>query len=194
MIGYRRIMSLAAITIALGAHLLGCSAEPGVATADASSVPAEASADGAPSTVPLDAGASTLKLAVGLGEPGAFVPPLPAEPFALQRGCQGAQHVFTSLRIRGAKGKLARVEVRVHRADDEALVSVPMDVRLPLEPDAWSDTAARITGLTPVIETPSEVLGREVVIRVALTDESGARAEGSIRGTVAWGTDSCGRH
>ena len=182
MIGHRRIMSLAAITIALGAHLLGCSAEPGVATADASSVPAEASADGAPSTVPLDAGASTLKLAVGLGEPGGFVPPLPAEPFALQRGCQGA------------KGKLARVEVRVHRADDDALVSGPMDVRLPLEPDAWHDTAARITGLTPVIETPSEVLGREVVIRVALTDESGARAEGSIRGTVAWGTDSCGRH
>ncbi len=180
---------------ALVVHLLACSAETTLDATDAASAPAPATSvdSGAPtpSTAPA---APALKLAVGLGEPGAFVPPLEGEPFALQRGCQGAQHVFTSLRIRGAKGKLARVEVRVHRVDDEALVSVPTDVRLPLEPDAWSDTAARITGLTPVIETPSEVLGRQVLIRVALTDESGARVEGAIRGAVAWGTDSCGRH
>lgn len=174
--------------------LVACSAESGPSVIDASS-PLDVTAEGGPAPpIASDASAPRLKLAVGLGEPGAFVPPLAGEPFALQRGCQGAQHVFTSLRIRGAKGKLARVEVRVHRVHDEALVSVPMDVRLPLEPDEWSDTAARITGLTPVIETPSDVLGREVVIRVALTDESAERVEGSIRGVVAWGTDSCGGH
>ncbi|MFO0638986.1 MAG: hypothetical protein U0183_07225 [Polyangiaceae bacterium] len=151
--------------------------------------------DGASSSPGRDSGASLpFAIAVGLGEPGAYLPPLPDETLLLQRGCQGAQHVFTSIRARGPKGNLARVEIRVLRSRDGVLVSVPLDVKLPYEPDPFGERIKRISGLTPVIEVPGDVVGDVVEIRVSVTDDGGERAEGLVRGRVEWGPDSCGGH
>ncbi|HEU4405688.1 MAG TPA: hypothetical protein VFS43_10390 [Polyangiaceae bacterium] len=136
--------------------------------------------------------AGNFPLRVGTGVPGTFEPHEDGAVLLLQRGCQGSQHVFTSLLAEGARGPSGRVEIGVYRADDGALVSVPLDVRLPFEPDPSSGTARRITGLTPVIEAPSDVIEREVEVRAALTDDEGRRANASMRGPVRWGVDSCG--
>lgn len=135
-----------------------------------------------------------VRLAVGVGEPTVFLPTVSGEPLLLQRGCQGAQHVFTSLRILDPADAVARVSVSIHRVEDDRLVSVPVDVRLPLEPDPFSDRVRRITGLTPVVEVPSDVVGREVEIRATYTTEAGEAFTANLRGTVRWGTDSCGAH
>lgn len=136
--------------------------------------------------------AGDFALRVGTGAPGTFEPHDDGAVLLLQRGCQGSQHVFTSLLAEGARGASGRVEIGVYRADDGALVSVPLDVRLPFEPDPSSGTARRITGLTPVIEVPNDVLEREVEVRATLTDDEGRRSSAAMRGPVRWGLDSCG--
>lgn len=183
-----------ALVLVLGLVLAGCASATGEpAPMDGGRVPE--GEDGAAVAPARDAGgALPFAIAVGLGEPGAYLPSLPDETLLLQRGCQGAQHVFTAIRARGAKGALARIEVRVLRSQDGMLVSVPLDVRLPYEPDPFSAGLKRITGLTPVIEVPGDVVGNQVEIRVAVTDDGGERAEGLVRGKVEWGADSCGAH
>jgi hypothetical protein len=136
--------------------------------------------------------ADDFALRVGTGTPGTFEPHEDGAVLLLQRGCQGSQHIFTSLLAEGARGATGRAEIGVYRADDGRLVSAPLDVRLPFEPDPSSGAARRITGLTPVIEVPGDVLEREVEVRAALTDDEGRRASATMRGPVRWGLDSCG--
>jgi len=133
-------------------------------------------------------------VAIGTGSRGLFIPHEPGTPLPLQRGCQGSQHIFTSVRILGASPGLVRVRVDIVHADDDAGVSVPIDVRLTPEPDPLSDLASRVTGLTPVVEVPRDVLSMEAIVRVSVEDESGASASAEMRGVVAWGADSCGAH
>lgn len=184
-----------ALTLVALVFLIGACASTGGQQAPEDGGPGPVAQDGAAIAPSRDAGGPLpFAIAVGLGEPGAYLPPLPDETLLLQRGCQGAQHVFTAIRARGTKGALARVEVRVFRTRDGVLVSVPLDVRLPYEPDPYSTGIKRITGLTPVIEVPGDVVGDAVEVRVAVTDDGGERAEGLVRGRVEWGPDSCGRH
>jgi hypothetical protein len=135
-----------------------------------------------------------LEIAVGTGEPGTFAAVGEGATLSLQRGCQGAQHVFTSVRVLRPNGDLGRVRVAIHRLDDDALVSVPLDVRIPFERDPADDDRRRITGLTPVVEVPRDVLGREVIVRVVISDEAGRSGRGAMRGRVEWGLDSCRPH
>ncbi|MBL8952801.1 MAG: hypothetical protein JNK82_18615 [Myxococcaceae bacterium] len=136
---------------------------------------------------------TALALSVGTGRRGAMLPFVDGQVLSLQRGCQGSQHIFTSFRVVNAAAGLVRVKVRVVRTSDGETVSVPVDVRLPLEPDPLQmPEAAVITGLTPVVEVPRDVLGKEVEVRVELEDAGGAMASGSMRGTAQWGPDSCG--
>jgi hypothetical protein len=137
--------------------------------------------------------AVALDLSIGTGARGAFVPARSGS-LLLQRGCQGSQHIFTSVRLVGAATGLVRVKVTVVRLDDGMVVSVPIDVRLRPDQDPLSDAAGLLTGLTPVIEVPRDVLMRDVEVRVEVTDEAGSRAAGVMRGKVTWGPDSCGAH
>jgi hypothetical protein len=113
------------------------------------------------------------------------------ETLRLQRGCQGSQHVFTSLRVFGARDERLRVQVRIQRAADEQVVSAPLDLRLPTEEDP-EPGFVRITGLTPVIEAPRDVLGKEVIVSGSVQEQDGAAATATLRGLVEWGPDSCG--
>ncbi|RYZ61736.1 MAG: hypothetical protein EOP08_13120 [Proteobacteria bacterium] len=132
--------------------------------------------------------------AAGIGEPTIFIPVVAGDVLLLQRGCQGAQHIFTSLRMLDPGQDVGRVAVSVHRESDGLLVSVPLDVRLPLEADPFSDRVRRVTGLTPVIEVPSDVVDQAVEVRATFTTDAGAVHSASFRGVVRWGTDSCGAH
>jgi hypothetical protein len=66
-------------------------------------------------------------------------------------------------------------------------------LRLASEPTS-DPQAVQITGLTPVIEVPRDVLGREVLIQAHVESIDGAHGEGQLRGAVEWGLDSCGAH
>lgn len=135
---------------------------------------------------------AALDVRVGGGSTGTFQEVIPGAALLLQRGCQGSQHIFTALRARGAAPGALRVSVSVHRSADGALVSVPLDVRLTPEPDPDEADAVRLTGLTPVIEAPREVLGQEVTLTARVSDSARRRGEASLRGVVRWGPDSCG--
>jgi hypothetical protein len=153
-----------------------------------------------PSEDPIDGGAgelipAALELSVGTGQRGVLAPWVDGQGLVLQRGCQGSQHIFTSFRVVNASAGLVRTRISVVRVTDGVLVSVPIDVRLPLERDPLQMAEAGvITGLTPVIEVPRDVLGQNVEIRVELEDALGAKATGSVRGVVSWGADGCGSH
>jgi hypothetical protein len=141
-----------------------------------------------------DAGAPLgLTVEVGTGPRGTAQAVAAGEGLLLQRGCQGAQHIFTSVRIYQPARGAANVRVRVVRDSDGLEVSVPLDVTLPLEEDPQRLPGfGAITGLTPVIEVPKEVLGKEVSVHVSVTDAAGALGAGKMTGTVSWGPDSCG--
>lgn len=137
--------------------------------------------------------ASSLQVQVGIGERGMFQPAREGETLRLQRGCQGSQHIFTSLRIQPAVPGPLRVSITVLRQADAAVVSTPLSLRLASEPTS-DPQAVQITGLTPVIEVPRDVLGREVLIQAHVESIDGAHGEGQLRGAVEWGLDSCGAH
>lgn len=199
-------MSPRAWSILVALSTTGCSAgDPVVGAVEADG--------GAPSTVLDDGGAREdpvapkpdvrddasapdggLRLAIGVGEAGQFVPSAAGSILALQRGCQGAQHVFTSLRLRGFSGTHALVRLVIRRTEDQLPVSVPVASMLPVEDDPLSDSALRLTGLTPVIEAPRDVLGRSVDVEATVTAPNGDSATASLTGIVEWGPDSCRGH
>lgn len=179
-----RCWALTAVSL-LGACAAGDEPGPAVPGLDAGMPRVDTAV--VPEEVPFD-------VAIGTGSRGLFIPHEQGATLPLQRGCQGSQHIFTSVRILGAATGLVRVRVDIVRADDDAGVSVPIDVRLTPEPDSLSDLASRVTGLTPVVEVPRDVLGAEAIVRVSVEDESGALDTAEMRGVVAWGPDSCGAH
>lgn len=135
--------------------------------------------------------ATPLSVQVGTGQMGSFRQVEPGQGLLLQRGCQGSQHIFTGVRVWGAEGPL-QIHVSILRSEDRVLASVPLEVRLPAERDPQEATALRITGLTPVIEVPRDVLDRKVEVLVKLTDAKGRSGAGLMAGVVSWGPDSCG--
>jgi len=184
------------LLLALGPPGCGGDEDAGTAAgadAEARAADARAGSTAARQAEP-DGAVAALNVAIGTGEPGVFLPAVDGATLDLQRGCQGSQHIFTSVRVAGASGFYARVSVQIVRVDDGAPVSVPFDVRLPFEVDPLSDRVRRVTGLTPVIEVPSDVLERAVEVRVIVSDELGESAHATMRGMVRWGADSCGAH
>jgi hypothetical protein len=128
------------------------------------------------------------------GGPGEFIPVTDGQQVLLQRGCQGSQHVFFSLRARGiAFAEAPWIALSVLREEDQRAVSSRYELRLPLT--ARGDGSGEITGLTPVIEDPRDVVGRSVVMVAVVEDATrSVRAEARRRVTVAWGPDSCRPH
>jgi hypothetical protein len=142
-----------------------------------------------------DAGSVTEpSVELATGGPGEFSTVTDGQQVLLQRGCQGSQHVFFSLRARGIPFEQAPwITLSVLREEDQRAVSSRYELRLPLT--ARSDGSGEITGLTPVIEEPRAVIGRAVVMVAVVEDASRTvRAEARRRVTVAWGPDSCRPH
>lgn len=136
-------------------------------------------------------GGSGLLVRAGTGGPGRFDAPEGAV-LRLQRGCQGAQHVFTSVRVEGAAAEEPfELRVTIHRKRDRALVSVPLVVRVPLEADPEVSGAVRATGLTPVVESPRDVLDEAAELRVEVLADDGRAGRAMLEGVVKWGPDAC---
>jgi len=148
---------------------------------------------GEPACEPSAGAERSLQVAVGIGERGSFQAIDDDQTLRLQRGCQGSQHIFTSLRVQGAAAGPLQVSVTVLRQADAVVVSTPFTLRLPAEPTD-DPQVVQITGLTPVIEVPRDVLGKQVTIRAQVESSDGARGSGQLRGSVEWGLDSCGSH
>jgi hypothetical protein len=101
--------------------------------------------------------------------------------------------VLTAVRAWGMTGARLIVRAEIMRVRDSAVVSVPLSLRLAL--DETNDVGARqITGLTPVVADPVDVVGEQVELRASVEDETGAIAADARRGVVRWGADSCDPH
>ena len=166
--------------------LLACGGEPPVGAPLAPDATAAILTDGGAH--------APFEIAAGVGEPGAFAIPPTDTPLLLQRGCQGAQHIFVALRTATRPGEaFVGVAVVVRRVADGAVVSTPFAVTLPWELDPLAAGAGRVTGLTPVIEVPRDILEQEAEVEVTATTAT-ATASSRFRGLVRWGADSCGGH
>ena len=172
--------------MALAACLSSCAATSSNAAIEAG--------DAGPVLDAVTADASEPEHDLGTGEPGQFVRVSDGQTVLLQRGCQGAQHIFFSLRSRGVRiDTPAWITLSVSREGDGRVVSSAYSLRLMVT--STSDGVGALTGLTPVIEEPSDVLGQWVAMEALMEDGARAqRASARRRVMVRWGPDSCRPH
>jgi hypothetical protein len=131
-------------------------------------------------------------LELGTGAPGSFVPVENGQQVLLQRGCQGAQHIFFSLRATNVVSERPRLTLTVERIADARVASLPYSLQLPFQ-RAKGEPWAQWTGLTPVIEEPADVLSVPLRMRARIEDD-GLSAEQVREVTARWGADSCRTH
>tara|TARA_B100001750_G_scaffold233790_1_gene234413 strand:+ start:1067 stop:1567 length:501 start_codon:yes stop_codon:yes gene_type:complete len=127
------------------------------------------------------------------GAPGEYLEFADGDEVLLQRGCQGSQHVFVSVRGRGFEGEKLEVQLELEREDDRTVVSLPLHLRLDFMEDAPVGVR-QATGLTLVVPDPGDVVGERVVIRGTLVDPAGRTATQERPAVVRWGPDSCRGH
>ncbi len=141
------------------------------------------------STTAPDAGQVPLRLLLGTGAAGKFVEVTNGQQLSLQRGCQGSQHIFFSLRAWGVTQARPRLTLII---EDSASRQVSSPYSLPLPFEAVGDFV-QWTGLTPVVEDPSNVVGKTVTLRARIDDgPSNASDERTV--SVQWGPDACRPH
>lgn len=132
----------------------------------------------------------TLRVEVGTGRTGQFTPVAEGDTLRLQRGCQGSQHVFVSLRAWGLAPDKALVTLALRRTGDSQVVSLPYRLRLPFTSPSPT-SPAELTGLLLVVPEPAEALGRAVALEASVEDEAGHSASDRRAGTLQWGPDAC---
>lgn len=137
-----------------------------------------------------DAG-QPLRLVLGTGAPKAFVDVANGQQLPLQRGCQGSQHIFFSLRAWGVTQPRPRLTLIIEDPGGRQ-VSSPYSLQLPFEPVTNADFV-QWTGLTPVVEEPADVVGKTVRLRARL-DDGTASASDERTVSVQWGPDACRPH
>jgi hypothetical protein len=177
------------LVAALG--LAACVAAPSLATDAATETVADAEIDAA---APVDASApppSAAWLELATGRPGAWTPFEDGEVVRLQRGCQGSQHIFVSVRVYGAAEGPIVVGLAIRRTSDDVLTTAPYEVRLPFATEVAPGVREE-TGLMPVVLRASTVIEQEVFIDGWIQDTAGTRLEARRRAFVRWGPDDCG--
>lgn len=164
----------ARIAACLGALLTACASAPA----------------GDPSDAGGDAGGeATLEVELATGARG-WEPFEDGEVLRLQRGCQGSQHVFVSIRVSGAAEGPLELDLVLRRHRDGESVSLPYVLRLPFT-DTPEPGVREQTGLTPVVPIPADVLDEEVTLEASVVDTAGARGAVVRRALIAWGPDAC---
>lgn len=171
----------AAVTLTWG--LLGCGAAP------ASGAVVPAVSDGGQNGLDASVEAPALTLDLGTGPPGTFQPVHDGQQVLLQRGCQGAQHIFFSLRARHVRSDFPRLTLTVEQVESGRVVSLPFSYQLP--PQRLDRERAQWTGLTPVIEEPRDVLGGVRLRLRARIEDDGVIVEQAREVTAQWGPNSC---
>ena len=114
----------------------------------------------------------------------------------LHRGCQGAQHLWVSLRLPQHPPKSYALELSLFNENQE-LVAPPFS----LEDEEWlgySDSnygsqhqGSEIIGLTLVVFDPSRVVGTRALVRSVVMISEQVRVENEMWVEVQWGADAC---
>ncbi|MGK0360237.1 MAG: hypothetical protein ACI9U2_002550 [Bradymonadia bacterium] len=117
-----------------------------------------------------------------------FSAPRPGEVAPLQRGCQGAQHVWISLRsVDLMPGDLTN-HLQAIRVRDGEVVVPRHTLVLPWDAGA---TGAELIGVTLVVFDPVAVIGELIDVHVEVEAAGGRVGRAVIRVRVEWGPDAC---
>jgi hypothetical protein len=131
----------------------------------------------------------TIQLELGTGQQ--FTPVADGDALRLQRGCQGSQHVFVSLRAWGLPSEPVFVELSLTRTEDEQRVSRPYRVRYLFAQGSEPNAPDELPGLLLAVPTADEAVGKAVRLSAMVETDSGQRGTDSRTGTVEWGPDAC---
>jgi len=123
----------------------------------------------------------TLEIGTGFD---AFVPIAEGDTVELTPGCQGAQHVWISLRTTELLPRRNTIELELVRESDSMVLSDDYRVRLSLTP---AGDHAEITGLTLVVPDPEPAVGEDVAVEGTVEDDRGVRAEDRRSFHLEWG-------
>ncbi len=132
---------------------------------------------------------SDAAISVGTGE-GVFTAFEDNETLELVAGCQGAQHVWVSLRSWGLETRGTIIELELLRTRDSTVVSDPFVVRvsfLRVENEAY----AEIIGMTLVVQEPDEALGEDLIISARVRDVQGRQVTLERPIQLEWGPPAC---
>lgn len=134
------------------------------------------------------------RLLVGKGAE-RFISMQDGEVSTLHRGCQGAQHLWVSLRLPRDEPDEYAVELQLVDEDD-ALLAPPFT----LTEEAWlayqdetngeEITGSEIIGLTLVIFDPMAVVGGQALVKAKVSVD-GETLESHVWVEVQWGADAC---
>jgi hypothetical protein len=137
-----------------------------------------------------DAATTTATLEVGTGME-AFEAFADGDTLDLVPGCQGLQHVWVALRVRGIDPSGTIINLSLVRDRDQVVVSQVFHVRVSLM-SVPGQPYHEVVGLTLVVPEPDEALGEDLTLRASVTEKesSGGRvlsAERHFR--VEWATE-----
>lgn len=131
-----------------------------------------------------------MRLEVGTGQE-QFTAFVEGEPLWVQKGCQGGQHVFVSLRGWGLPSYALMVELALTRPEDEQKVSSKFRVRYLFAQGSGEDAPDELPGLLLQLPDPSATVGRAVRLSASVELDSGQRVSDEYTGTLQWGPPAC---
>lgn len=130
---------------------------------------------------------SDFPLSLGTGA-NAYVDHRHGDIAELRRGCQGAQHVWVSLKSTALPPGEHPLRLALHRVSDGAEVVPVHTLRLPWDP--LSDEVALI-GVTLVIFDPLPIVDQLGDITAEVDAPDGRVGRAKLRVRVEWGPDDC---
>lgn len=143
----------------------------------------DATRDGLPAP---DAAIGDFPLELGGGED-RLTPIADGDEVLLHRGCQGAQHIWISLRAPTLAPALYPVTLAITHPDGaEAVPAHTIDFDF-----APADPGAELVGVTLVVFDPLAVIGQPVDIHATVETPEGEVGRDTRRVTVEWGPDAC---
>jgi hypothetical protein len=130
-----------------------------------------------------DAGPTAMpRLELGTGED-RFVPVADGDVLPMERGFQGLQHVWVSVRAHDFDPDRAIVALALTGEVDGTEVTDPQRLRLPFE---LGDGYAERVGMQLVVPEPDLALNRDLQLSVAVENRAGVAAAAEVRVRVQW--------
>lgn len=115
-----------------------------------------------------------------------FTPVEEGAIFELERGGQGGQHVYVSMRVWGLTNIRARVVMSLERASDGKRVSSPYSVDLRFSKSIHEGEPATLEGLLLMVPDPRDVVDQQVRLKASFTSVVGEHGSDERLGTLQW--------